>query len=133
MQEITRDMGSIPGSGRSLGVGNANLHRYSCLGDSCLGQRSLVGYNPRGHKESGTAQQPSTHTQLIHSILLSQSLKMTIVLLEIILRNGQVKNIICQACFLPFSPSFLPSFFPSFLPLTLSPSLLPFLLFILSF
>ena len=27
----TRDMGSIPGSGRSLGVGNGNLLQYSCL------------------------------------------------------------------------------------------------------
>ena len=27
----TRDMGSIPGLGRSLGVGNANPLHYSCL------------------------------------------------------------------------------------------------------
>ena len=27
----TRDMGSIPGSGRSLGVGNGNPLQYSCL------------------------------------------------------------------------------------------------------
>ena len=54
MQEMTRDMGSIPGSGRSLGVRDGNLHQYSCLGNSCLGQRSLVGYSPQGHKESDT-------------------------------------------------------------------------------
>ena len=28
-----RDMGSIPGSGRSLGVGNGNPLQYSCLGN----------------------------------------------------------------------------------------------------
>ena len=27
------DMGSIPGSGRSLGVGNGNPLQYSCLGN----------------------------------------------------------------------------------------------------
>ena len=29
-----RDMGSIPGSGRSLGVGNGNPLQYSCLENS---------------------------------------------------------------------------------------------------
>ena len=29
----TGDMGSIPGSGRSPGVGNGNSFQYSCLGD----------------------------------------------------------------------------------------------------
>ena len=28
---ITRDLGSIPGLGRSPGVGNGNLLQYSCL------------------------------------------------------------------------------------------------------
>ena len=30
----TRDVGSIPGSGRSSGVGNGNLLQYSCLENS---------------------------------------------------------------------------------------------------
>ena len=30
----TRAAGLIPGSGRSLGVGNGNLCQYSCLGNS---------------------------------------------------------------------------------------------------
>ena len=30
----TRDVGSIPGSGRSPGVGNGNLLQYSCLENS---------------------------------------------------------------------------------------------------
>ena len=40
----TKDVGSIPGSGRSSGVGNGNLLRCSCFGES-HGQRSLVGYS----------------------------------------------------------------------------------------
>ena len=32
-----RDMGSIPGSGRSPGVGNGNLLQYSCLENSMDG------------------------------------------------------------------------------------------------
>ena len=40
-----RDMGLIPGSGRSPGGGHGNPLQYSCLGNS-LGQRSLVGYSP---------------------------------------------------------------------------------------
>ena len=48
----SRDMGSIPGSGRSPGEGNGNPLQYSCLENS-HGQRSLVGYNPWG-TESGT-------------------------------------------------------------------------------
>ena len=31
--EDARDVGSIPGSGRSLGVGNGNLLQCSCLGN----------------------------------------------------------------------------------------------------
>ena len=40
-----RDVGLIPGSGRSLGGGYA-AHSCSC-------QRSQAGYGPQGHKESG--------------------------------------------------------------------------------
>ena len=45
------DAGSIPGLGRSPGVGNGNLLQYSCLG-KFHGQRSLVGYSPWGRKKS---------------------------------------------------------------------------------
>ena len=34
-----RDAGSIPGSGRSLGVGNNNLLQYSCL-ENCMDRGS---------------------------------------------------------------------------------------------
>ena len=47
----TRNMGSIPGLGKSPGVGNGNSLQYSCLEDP-HGQRNLVGYRPWGHKES---------------------------------------------------------------------------------
>ena len=38
------DLGSIPGSGKSPGVGLGNPLQYSCL-ENPHGQRSLVGYN----------------------------------------------------------------------------------------
>jgi len=37
-----RDLGSIPGLGRSAGGGHGNPLQYSCLGN-CHGQRSLAG------------------------------------------------------------------------------------------
>ena len=40
-----RDLGSIPGLGRSPGVGNGNTLQYSCL-EKFYGQRSLAGYSP---------------------------------------------------------------------------------------
>ena len=42
-----RDMGSIPGLGRSPGEGNGNPFQYSCLENS-RGQRSLEGYGVYG-------------------------------------------------------------------------------------
>ena len=45
------DLGSIPGSGRSPGGGNGNPPQYSCL-ENPHGQKSLVGYSPKGCKES---------------------------------------------------------------------------------
>ena len=44
-----RDLGSIPGLGRSPGGGHVNPHQYSCL-ENPHGQRSQAGYSPRGHK-----------------------------------------------------------------------------------
>ena len=45
------DQGSIPGSGKSPGEGNGNPLQYSCL-EKSHGQKSLVGYSPKGCKES---------------------------------------------------------------------------------
>ena len=46
-----RDVGSIPGSGRSPGGGYGNPLQYSCL-EKFHVQRRLAGYRPWGHKES---------------------------------------------------------------------------------
>ena len=54
-----RDLGSIPGLGRSTGGGNGHPLQYSCL-ENPHGQRSLAGYSPWGHKESDTTEQLST-------------------------------------------------------------------------
>ena len=43
------EAGSIPGLERSPGEGNGNTLQYSCL--KIHGQRNLVGYSPRGHKD----------------------------------------------------------------------------------
>ena len=48
------DLGSIPGLGRYPGQGNGNPLQYSSHGG-----KSLVGYSPRGRKESDT-------TKLLH-------------------------------------------------------------------
>ena len=40
-----RDVGSIPGLGRSLGGGHGNPLQYSCL-ENLMDKRSLVGYSP---------------------------------------------------------------------------------------
>ena len=54
------DPGSIPGSGRSRGGGHGNPLQYSCV-ENHRGPRSLVGYSPRGCKESDMTEQLSTH------------------------------------------------------------------------
>ena len=47
-----RDMGSIPGSGRSPWGRHRNLLQYSCL-ENLPGQRSLAGYSPWGSQRVG--------------------------------------------------------------------------------
>ena len=51
----TGDLHLIPGWGRSPGGGHGNPLQYSCL-DNLYGQRSLVGYSPRGCKELDTTE-----------------------------------------------------------------------------
>ena len=68
------DVSLIPGSGRYPEEGNGNPLPYSCLGNH--GQRSLVGYNPWGHKrvrpdlatEHAHTPRP-VHQQFIHSLI----------------------------------------------------------------
>ena len=54
-----KDMGLIPGSGRSPGGGHGNPLQYSCLENPHV-QRSLAGYSPNGCKESDTTERLST-------------------------------------------------------------------------
>ena len=42
-----RDVGLIPGWGRSPEEGNGNPLQYSCLDRKSHGQKNLVGYSPR--------------------------------------------------------------------------------------
>ena len=57
-------MGSTPGLGRCPRGGHGEPLQYSCL-ENPHGQRSLVGYNPWGHKESDTpeATEPTCSTK----------------------------------------------------------------------
>ena len=50
-----RDLGLIPGSGRSPWRRPGNPLQYSCL-ENPHEQRSLAGYSPWGHKESDTTE-----------------------------------------------------------------------------
>ena len=53
------DLGWIPGLGRYPGGRHGNKLQYSCLEDP-HGQRSLVGHNLWGRKESDTTERLST-------------------------------------------------------------------------
>ena len=63
-----RDLGSIPGLGRSPGGGNGNPLRYSCWENS-QGQRRLVGYSSWGHRvgHDWTTEHTHTHTMCTFS------------------------------------------------------------------
>jgi len=65
MQE-TGDEASILGSGRSAGEGNGN-QLLIFLPEKSHGQRSVVSYSPKGHKELDTTEQLSkyAHSSLI--------------------------------------------------------------------
>ena len=54
-----RDVGLMPGSGRSPGGGHVNPLQYSCS-ENPHGQRSLAGCSPWGCKELDTTDQLST-------------------------------------------------------------------------
>ena len=56
-----RDLGLIPGSRRSPGVGNGNPLLYSCLENSLDGA-TWQATSPGGHKESDMAEHTCTHT-----------------------------------------------------------------------
>ena len=54
---VIRDVGSIPGLGRSPGKGNG----YPFLPGESYGQRSLEGYGPRGDQELDMKHTRSRH------------------------------------------------------------------------
>ena len=66
-----RDEGLIPGLGRSPEGGYGNPLQHSCLGQS-HGQRSLMGYSPQDHKESGTNEATSLHS--LHTLSLEKEM-----------------------------------------------------------
>ena len=49
--EDIRNVGLIPGLGRSPGRGNDNPLQYSCLENPMEREGSLAGYSPLGHRE----------------------------------------------------------------------------------
>ena len=51
-----RDVGSIPGSGRSPGEGHGNPLQYSCLENSINREAWWTTYSPWGQKESDTTE-----------------------------------------------------------------------------
>ena len=57
-----RDLGLIPGLGRSPGRGHEHPLQDSCL-ENPHGQSNLVGYSPWGHKELDMTEQLSIHTR----------------------------------------------------------------------
>ena len=57
-----RDVGSVPGSGRSPGVGNDNTLQYSYL-ENLHGQRSPVGLSTCMHACAHTHTHTHTHTK----------------------------------------------------------------------
>ena len=73
------DLGSIPDLASqtrifSPGGGHSNPQQYSCL-ENPHGQRSLAGYNPRGLKESDTAERLSTSLLFFSPSVVSKSLQ----------------------------------------------------------
>ena len=63
-----RDVGPIPGLGRSPGVGNGNPLQYSCL-EKSHGQRSLVGYSPGGGLKESDMTEATQHAGHLLSLL----------------------------------------------------------------
>ena len=70
-KESTSNVGALglfPGLGTSPGGRHSNPHQNSCL-ENPHGQRSLLGYSPRGCKESDMTEQLSTYTRTVWGLL----------------------------------------------------------------
>ena len=58
-----RDIGSIPGFGRSPGEGNDHPLWYSCL-ENCMDNGAMVGYSPWGPKELDMIEGLTDHVKI---------------------------------------------------------------------
>ena len=77
VQVDARAIDSIPGWGRSLGVGNGNPLQYSCLENS-MDTRSLAGYSPWGCREldmTAPHLPPPPYVSIAEELQLSDSRK----------------------------------------------------------
>ena len=67
------DLDSIPGLGGYPAEGNGNPLQYSCL-ENPRGQRSMVGYSPRGRKQLDvTETKYAAHTPTVLIIIMCSS------------------------------------------------------------
>ena len=73
----TRDVGLIPGLGRSPGGGHGNPLHYSWL-ENPHGQRSLVGYRPWDSKELDSMECAHTHIHMQTTRVVFDSLIHTV-------------------------------------------------------
>ena len=64
---IVGNLGSVPGLERFPGEENGYPFQYSCLD---IGQRSLVGYSPWGHKESESTEWFSLSQKYVPRVVL---------------------------------------------------------------
>ena len=65
----TRDPGSIPGSGRSPGVGYGNPLQYSCLGNPMDRGPWQATVSSWGRKEPNTTERARTYTHTVFLLL----------------------------------------------------------------
>ena len=87
-----RDVGSIPGSGRSPGEGHGNTLQYSCL-ENPHGQRSLAGCSPWSCRESVTTElTEDTRTPVVEPEILPFDLQCS-----------QLRTVLCGKASVPGS------------------------------
>ena len=81
----------IPGLERSPGGGHGNPLQYSCL-ENLHGQRSLVGYSPRDHKELDMTEQLSTVLILIQLVLVEGGVGRSLVVLILLVWDHTLRT-----------------------------------------
>ena len=92
-----RDVGLIPGLGKSTWGGHGNPLQYFCLENPC-GQRSLVGYSLWGGKELDMTE-ATEHACSMHTILQSHLLTLLLFLFFMIpILVGVIRYLIVFVC-----------------------------------